>query len=107
MIKNIFFKNGKEYLRISKKNWNNYLNIVSPYRKSDNNILECSLRDKNSFWCNTCNVGIGSFTNSCVNIISSINLQKYENILNDINDSDENIEFYVIKIDRNDNNSTI
>ena len=104
MIKNIFFKNGNEYLRISKKNWNSYLNIFSPHRKSDNNILKCSLRDKNSFWCDTCNTGIGSFTNSCVNIISSINLQKYENILKD---DIENNEFYIIKIDRNDNNGTI
>jgi len=104
MIKNIFLKNGNEYLRISKNKWNNYLNHVSPHRKSDHNILKCSLRDKSSFWCDTCNTGIGSFTNSCVNIISSINLQKYQNILKD---EDDNNEFYVIKIDRNDDNGTI
>lgn len=104
-LKNIILKNGKEYLKISHKTWKNYLDEVAPFRKYDINILHCSLKDKNVFWCNTCNTGIGSWKNSCVHIISSLNLVKYEDILKEEKVDKNN--FYEIEIDRNDNKSTI
>jgi hypothetical protein len=104
-FKNIIFRNGKEYLKIGHKKWNTYLNEVAPYRKYDINIKKCSLRDKNVFWCNTCNTGIGSWKNSCVHIISSLNLVRYSDILRE-EEIDEN-NHYEIEIDRNDNKSTI
>jgi hypothetical protein len=107
MIKHIFFKNGKEYLRVSNKNWNNYLNQVSPDRLSNTSDFKCALKDKKYLWCNTCNTELGNLTNSCVNIISSLNLQKHSNILFKDFEKLENEKYYEIEIDRNDNNSTI
>lgn len=40
-------RNGKEYLKVASKNWNNYLNIVSPYRQTDKSIKNrCALKEK-------------------------------------------------------------
>jgi len=107
MINNIINKNGKQYLKVTYYNWNKYLNIVSPHRKSDKNILCCGLLDKNKrLWCDTCNTGIGSWSNACVNMITSINLQKYSHVFcEDIKDVD--LDFHLVKIDNNDDNSTI
>jgi hypothetical protein len=106
MLKNIINRNGKAYLKVSYANWNNYLNIVSPHRNSDKNVMYCAFRDKTKTWCDTCDTGIGSWTNSCVNIISSINLQKYSHMFSDgVKDTDFN--FHLVKIDGNDDNGTI
>jgi len=102
----LVFRNGKEFLRVSKKNWNSYLNIVSPNRSNDKSFINCSLKDrKDLMWCDTCNTGIGNLSNSCVNMITSINLQKYSSVL--FKDFEEIYDFYEIDVDRNDNNSTI
>ena len=105
-MKNIFFKNGKEYLRVSCKNWNNYLNIVSPLRTTDKSFYNCALKDKKyNLECYTCNKPLGSLTNSCVNIITGYNLQKYSKII--FKDFQNLQKYHEIEIDRNDNNSTI
>jgi hypothetical protein len=101
---NIFTRNGKEYLKVGKNVWKNYLNEVAPFRKYDINILSCSLRNKHVFWCTTCNTGIGSWSNSCVHIITSLNLQRHEDILKE---DRKDVEFYEIEIDRNNDKSTI
>jgi len=99
-------RNGKEFLKISKRNWNSYLNIVSPCRTIDKSFLNCALKDrKELLWCDTCNVGLGSLTNSCVNVITSLNLNKYSYVL--FKDDDNDKESYNIDIDRNENNNTI
>jgi len=100
-------RNGKEILKVSKKNWNSYLNIISPFRKADKSYMNCSLKDrKDLMWCDTCNTGIGNLSNSCVNTIASLNLQKYSTVLfKDFNDLQD--DYYEIDIDRNDDNSTI
>ena len=103
----LVFRNGKEFLRVSKNNWNSYLNITSPNRIIDKSFINCCLKDrKDLMWCDTCNVGIGNLSNSCVNTITSINLQKYTSVL--FKDFEKGLtEFYEIDVDRNDNNSTI
>ena len=100
-------RNGKEILKVSKKNWNSYLNIVSPYRKADKSYMNCSLKDrKDLMWCDTCNTSLGNFSKSCVNTITSLNLQKYSSVLfKDFSNHKDN--YYEIDVDRNDNNSTI
>jgi hypothetical protein len=103
----IFIRRGKEYLKVPNKNWNNYLNIVSPHRKTDKSIKNrCALKEKELLWCDTCNTGIGSWKNSCVNVITSLNYVKYENILK-LDDNDDVNFFYEIELDRNDDKSTI
>lgn len=99
--------NGKEILKVSKKNWNSYLNIVSPFRKADKSYMNCSLKDrKDLMWCDTCNTSLGNFSKSCVNTITSLNLQKYSSVLfKDFNNHKD--DYYEIDVDRNDNNSTI
>ena len=102
-------RNGKEILKVSKKNWNSYLNIVSPYRTCDKSFMNCSLKDrKDLMWCDTCNTTLGNFSNSCVNTITSINLQTYNSLLfQDSKVIAKSDNYYEIDIDRNDNNSTI
>ena len=101
-------RHGKEYLKVASKNWNNYLNIVSPYRKTDKSVKNrCALKEKELLWCDTCNRGIGSWTNSCVNIITSLNYVRYENILKSEGNNDDVSFFYEIELDRNDDKSTI
>lgn len=104
----IVIKNGKEFLKVSKKNWNSYLNIVSPYRTCDKSFMDCSLKDrKDLMWCDTCNASLGNFSKSCVNTITSINLQKYSLLFKDSEEIKNSDNYYEIDIDRNDNNSTI
>ena len=106
MINSIISKNGREILRVSRNNWNTYLNLTSPNRTTDNSNTNCSLKDrKDTIWCETCNTVIGNFGNSCVNVISSINLSVYSSTI--FKDSDKDEEYYDIDIDRNQNNSTI
>jgi hypothetical protein len=103
----IIFKNGKEYLTVSKISWNNYLNIMSPNRDISNKLIkkDCSLKEKYPIWCDNCNTGIGSWSNSCTNIINSINLLKYSELFKKDENNSKNIH---IEIDRNDkNNNTI
>ena len=110
MINSIISKNGREILRVSKHNWNNYLNLTSQNRIVDNSDSDCCLKDiKNSVWCGTCNTIIGNFGNSCVNVISSINLSLYSDIIfkDSGKGSGKDSEYYDIDIDRNENNSTI
>ena len=64
--------NGKEYLRLSKNIWEKYLDTTSPYRNLTNSKLPCALQDKRYIWCDNCNKGIGSWSNSCIKIISTI-----------------------------------
>ena len=107
MNKMLTIRNGKEILKVSKKNWKSYLNIVSPFRKADKSFMNCALKDrKYLMWCETCNTGLGNLSNSCVNTITSINLQKYSSVLFE-NKTDNSDNYYEIDIDRNDNNSTI
>ncbi len=103
----LVIRNGKEILKVSKQNWNSYLNIVSPHRTVDKSFMNCALKDrKDLMWCETCNTALGSLSNSCVNKITSLNLQKYSNIL--FKDFDKPLgDFYEIDIDRNSNKSTI
>lgn len=102
---NIIFRNTKEYLKINKSSWNEYLNIKSPYRNVDKSEpYNCGLKNKNKIWCNSCNTGIGSWNENCVNIINGLNLKKYENILKKRKNEDD---FHIIEIDRNNNKSTI
>lgn len=104
----LFFKNGKEFVRISKTNWKNYLDIVSKYRISDKSYFDCVLKDRvNDTWCATCNAGIGSFNNRCVNKITNTNIQKYSSILFKEFLEIKNEEYYEIEINRNENDSTI
>lgn len=106
----IISKNGKEYLKIARKSWKSYLDIKSPHRYYDYNALQCSFDNKKDAWCNTCNSGIGSWSDACVNTITSLNLKKYENILKE-NKTEHKIlkdyHFYEIEIYRNDKNGTI
>jgi hypothetical protein len=101
----IVIKNNKEYLKVSVNVWNNYLNKVSTYRITDRSIINCSLKNNKKSWCESCNSGIGNFTNSCVNIITSINLLRYEHLLFSKSKVSDYKEFYLIDIDRNDNNN--
>ena len=104
----VFLKNGKVYMNFSVYNFNKYLDIVSPYRikNYDNKLfLPCSLQDNNKIWCDTCNSGIGGWTNSCVKIISSINAVKYSEIL--MKENKEEKEYKDVEIDCNDDNKTI
>lgn len=106
MIKHIFFKNGKQYLNVSAKNWNNYLNIVSVLRTCDQNIKNCGIKDlKNSTFCCTCNKSLGKFSESCVNIITTKNLRNYSKILFNDFEKLENKNYYEIEIYNNDNKS--
>ena len=103
----LVFRNGKEFLKVSKNNWNTYLNLMSPARIADKSDNNCELSD-NYPWknkCDTCNAVIGNFGNSCVNKITSINLQNHYHILS--KDSEKMKEFYFIEVDRNNNKSTI
>ena len=101
-------RNGKEFLKVSKKKWNLYLNIVSPHRKYDKSFMNCCLKDrKDLMWCDTCNTTLGNFSNSCVNTITSINLQKYSLLFKDSEEIKNSDNYYEIDIDINDNNSTI
>ena len=104
----IIKKNGKDYLRISENIWKLYLEQTSPYKTINNNFLnpslQCALKDKKVSWCDSCNRGIGSWSQSCIKTITSINLVKYENILLNENTKDNIIE---IEIDRNDNSKVI
>jgi hypothetical protein len=104
MKSRIFFQNGKKFIKVNHTNWKNYLNLKSPYRTNNFNSFNCALKNNESMCCDSCNVSIGSYTKSCVNIITSLNLQLYEDIL--IKDNLEN-EFYNIEIDSNDDNKTI
>ena len=103
----LVFRNGKEFLKVSKSSWNTYLNLMSPARiadKSDNCELSNNYIWKNK--CSTCNAIIGNFGNSCVNKITSLNLQNHYRILS--KDSEKEMkEFYFIEVDRNNNKSTI
>jgi hypothetical protein len=104
----IISKNGKEYLKVARKSWKTYLDIKSPHRYYDYNALQCSFDNKKDAWCNTCNSGIGSWSESCVNTITSLNLKKYENILKENKSEDKLKEYhYEIEIYRNDKNGTI
>ncbi len=114
MLSRIIFKNGKEYLKISKNSWNNYLKITNPNSHEfdiKNSEKYCGLKEKYSNYCFTCNSEIGNWSNNCNFIINTINLNKYSYILNikdknDENDEiEENIETVIIEIDRNDNNN--
>ena len=105
MIKNIIVKNGKSYLKVSKNNWNLYLNKFSPNRSFDNNLLGCGLKNKNLNRCLVCNKDIGDWSYSCVNIISTLNLHKNSDMFT--NDILKNNDFYEIEIDKNDDSSTI
>ena len=104
----IIQKNGKDYLRISENVWKIYLEQISPYKTINNNFLNptivCALKDKKITWCDSCNKGIGSWSESCVKTISSLNFVKYENILSKENAKDNIID---IEIDRNDDNKVI
>ena len=110
-----FSKNGKNYIRVSRNALNMYLDIVSPNRRkfddNDNKIyFSCSLKDKQKIWCDTCNSGIGSWSNACTKVISCINLIKYSEILMKDVDKDEKIDtqdFVTVEIDYNDDNKTI
>lgn len=103
MIKHILLKNGKEYLTVSSKNWNNYLNQVSPLRTYDQNN-NCALQNlNNSTFCYTCNKQIGYFSESCVNIITRKNLRKYSKIIFDDFDNFENKNYFEIEIYNDDN----
>ena len=102
---NIIFKNNKEYLKVSKLSWELYLNIKSPFRNVNKSIAyDCGLKNKQKTWCNSCNTGIGTWNNNCVNIINGVNLNTYKNILTKYRNDHE---FYIIEVDRNDNKSTI
>ena len=101
---NTFVKNGKNFVRIPQSNWNRYLDINSPNRLV-NKSIKCSLKNSNESWCSSCNTFIGNWSKSCVNKITSINLIKYERILNEINTNDK--FYFEIEIDNNDNNNTI
>jgi hypothetical protein len=102
MIKNIFFKNGKQYLTVSKKNWNIYLDQISPFRNKKSSY--CGLQDlKNSTFCYTCNKPLGKFSESCVNIITTKNLRNYSKILFNDFEKLENKNYYEIEIYNNDN----
>ena len=106
----VFLNNGKKYLRVSVYNFNKYLDIVSPYRikNFDNKIfLPCSLKDSKKMWCDTCNSGIGSWTNSCIKTISSINVVKYSEILKKVDDEKDINNYTTVEIDCNDDNQTI
>jgi len=94
----IFSKNGKNYVKISRKSWKSYLDIKSPHRYYDYNALECS----KNVWCATCNSGLGSWSETCVNKITNFNLQKYQNILSKRDEKDEkDYHFYEIEIHEN------
>ena len=107
MIKHIFFKNGKEYLSVSTKNWNIYLDKISHNRNNDKSLI-CGLKDlKNSTFCNICNKPLGKFSQSCINIITRKNLRKYSNIIfNDFENLEEK-QYREIEIYNDDNNSFI
>ena len=94
----VFSKNGKKYVNISRKSWKSYLDIKSPHRYYDYNTLECS----KNVWCATCNSGLGSWSETCVNKITNFNLQKYQNILSKRDEKDEkDYHFYEIEIHEN------
>jgi hypothetical protein len=104
----IISKNGKEYLKVARKSWKSYLDIKSPHRYYDYNITQCSFDNKKDAWCNTCNSGIGSWSESCVNTITSLNLKKYEDILKKKDEENKKeYHYYEIEIYRNDKNGTI
>ncbi len=104
----IFIRHGKEYLKVNNKNWNNYLNIVSPHRRLERDVQNrCALKDKDLLWCDNCNSGIGSWKNSCVNVISSLNYVKYEDVLKNDDNNNESEKSVEIELDRNDDKGTI
>lgn len=110
MLTNIVFKNGKEFLKVSKNCWNSYLRCINNEYSSiysDRNVSSsfCGLKNKYSSWCYSCNSHIGSWKNNCAFIITSINLVKYSYLLkNTSKDEDDNV---FIEIDRNDDKKTI
>jgi len=109
MVNNIVSKNGKEFLKISKKYWNSYLRVInneysSIYSEKDA-VNFCGLKNKYSSWCYSCNSSIGNWNNNCAFIINSINLVKYSYLLEHISDDETNNIF--IEIDRNDDKKTI
>ena len=104
----IFIRHGKEYLKVNRANWNNYLNIVSPNRRHERNVQNrCALKERHLLWCDNCNSGIGSWTNSCVNVISSLNYVKHEDVLKKDSDGSECGDSVEIELDRNDDKGTI
>lgn len=109
MLSNIVIKNGKEFLKVSKNCWNNYLrsiNIEYCSIYSDRNAINfCGLKNKYSSWCYSCNSHIGTWNNNCAFIINSINLVKYSYLLENISDDETNN--ILIEIDRNDDKKTI
>ena len=83
ILNNIIIKNGVKYLRISTCNWNKYLDIVAPYRTSNETDLfnKCSISyEYNVFWCDTCNSHISNWQKSCIQYIKEENLYKYSHI---------------------------
>lgn len=95
-------------MKVNRVNWNNYLNIVSPHRRLERNVQNrCALKEKHLLWCDNCNSGIGSWTNSCVNIITSLNYVKHEDVLKKDSDGSECGDYMEIELDRNDDKSTI
>jgi len=102
----IVFKNGKEFLKVSKPTWEKYLDNVSPYRNKNISLqyFNCAIKNKDHMWCYTCNTGIGNWLNSCNFVISSLNLQKYSHIFENDKDCKDKI---LIEVDRNDDKKTI
>ena len=96
--------NGQEYLRLSKNIWDKYLDITSPYRNLTSSNLPCALKDTQNIWCDNCNKGIGSWSNSCIKMISTINLVRYDYILSEENISADTVD---IELDRNTDNKVI
>jgi hypothetical protein len=99
ILKNIITKGGKQYLLVSEKNWNNYLDVVSPnrnkgmicqlfYEKTDYNC-ELLYEKTNNFWCNNCNKTKEKWEFSCVNYINNQNLFKYADLLIDKNNKSD------------------
>jgi len=66
--------------------------------------LPCAFKDKENIWCYNCNKGIGSWTNSCTKIISSINLVKYDYILSKEDTCSKTVD---VELDRNLDNKVI
>ena len=105
----LLFRQGKEFLKISKKSWLAYLQVINKdyYDNSLKSEKYCGLKNKYSNYCYACNSQIGNWNNNCSYIINTLNLKKYDYILLNKNNN-ENKEFVFIEVDRNDsNNNTI
>jgi hypothetical protein len=92
---NIILKDKKQFFKVSKTNWYNYLNHVSKGRNTDNNISLCGVKNNNLIWCYSCNKTPEFWNNSCVNTISHENFRKYISILYEKNTDND---FYEIEI---------